>query len=297
MGIRPRDNGALCGGAPFETKGCAENDCGKSDVNNGGSDGFGSIGVTIENVRLNDYYYAEDQRKLGVRPEPCCSQNSEGCLFCHANNIRSTQVGIWVPDTRNDEGTRNLLVQNVVSRSGQADAINLHGNVHDALVQSAYMENTGDDGFALWGANKNPTNITFKLCSAINPGITRPGWYGNCGATYGLQSVVFENILCKAPALAKRAGPNDDTMFAFFRSFTASYPEGSTIEIKGWKFQDLEGNTYTPSMGVMNVTGTGKMTWTRTEGGVVAPYWLANGYIPAQISATQSQSATRSIIV
>ena len=39
--IRPMDNGALCGGGAFETKGCAENDCRASAVNNGGSDGLG----------------------------------------------------------------------------------------------------------------------------------------------------------------------------------------------------------------------------------------------------------------
>ena len=36
--IRPSDNGALCGGGAFETKGCAENDCSVSQVNNGGSE-------------------------------------------------------------------------------------------------------------------------------------------------------------------------------------------------------------------------------------------------------------------
>merc|ERR1712048_1138319 len=64
--IRPEDNGALCGGGAFETKGCAENDCGKSDVNTGGSDGRGSVNVTIERVRLNDYYYAEDKHLVGA---------------------------------------------------------------------------------------------------------------------------------------------------------------------------------------------------------------------------------------
>ena len=43
--IRPDDNGALCGGGAFETKGCAENDC-STAVNNGGSDGLGSVHTT-----------------------------------------------------------------------------------------------------------------------------------------------------------------------------------------------------------------------------------------------------------
>merc|ERR1712187_673236 len=78
--IRPKDNGGLCGGGAFETKGCAENDCGVSHVNTGGSDGLGSIGATIENVRINDYHYAEDKHKLGqVAPqrEQCCPDWSE----------------------------------------------------------------------------------------------------------------------------------------------------------------------------------------------------------------------------
>ena len=60
--IRPSDNGALCGGGALETKGCALNDCSNA-VNNGGSDGLGSVRVRIENVRLNDYYYQEDAKK------------------------------------------------------------------------------------------------------------------------------------------------------------------------------------------------------------------------------------------
>lgn len=79
--IRPKDNGALCGGGAFETKGCAENNCKVSNVNNGGSDGYGSIGVTIENVRLNDYHHAEDKDHIGVKAKTCCDEGKEECLF------------------------------------------------------------------------------------------------------------------------------------------------------------------------------------------------------------------------
>merc|ERR1711957_1148058 len=130
----------------------------------------GSIGVTIENVRINDYHFDEDRKKIGVLPEPCCSKGTEECLYCKPNGVRSTQVGIWVPDVRSKHGTLNLFVNNVVSRSNQADAINLHGNVHDALVQNVHFEHTGDDMFVLWGADKSPTNVTFKDCTAVNPG-------------------------------------------------------------------------------------------------------------------------------
>merc|ERR1712137_632654 len=260
--------------------GCAENDCSVSEVNNAGSDGFGSIGVTIENVRLNDYYFAEDKGKVGVLPEPCCAQIDEACLFCNPNGIRSSQVGIWVPDVRNPEGTRGLFVNNIVSRSNQADAINLHGNVHDALIQNAHFENTGDDMFVLWGALANPSNVTFRDCTAVNPGVTRPGWYGNCAATYGAKSLIYENLVCRAPTLTNPIfAPWDGqlhcstSMLALFTSFSGSYPEGNSIEIKGWTFEDLEGNAYTPGSGAMDVPELGKMAWTKSDSGAIVPYY------------------------
>ena len=52
-----------------------------------------------------------------------------GCCYCKPNGVRSSQVGVWVPQTRNGRGTSDLLVRNVVSMATQADGINLHGNV------------------------------------------------------------------------------------------------------------------------------------------------------------------------
>eukprot|EP00913_Durusdinium_trenchii_P009156 g8605.t1 len=85
--------------------------------------------------------------------------------------------------------------------SAQADGINLHGNIKGALVHDVYIENTGDDTLALWGAESFPEQITFANAVAVNPGIMRPNWYGNCVATYGLRSVIFANITCEAPTL------------------------------------------------------------------------------------------------
>lgn len=99
--IRPDDNGGLCGGGAFETKGCAENDCKNSNVNNAGSDGIGSSHVVIDNVRLNDYYAETDRSKVGVAvlgnyncalPQ---GPKDPDCCFCKPNGIRATQVGVW----------------------------------------------------------------------------------------------------------------------------------------------------------------------------------------------------------
>lgn len=174
--IRPNDNGALCGGGAFETKGCAENSCKKSSVNNGGSDGNGSVHVTIENVRLNDYFYAADKAKMGASITGNYDCGKGGCCFCKPNGVRSSQIGVWVPEARNAAGTHDILISNVVSRSTQADGINLHANIKNAVVQNSYFENSGDDLYALWGAASTPSNITFKNSIGVNPGILRPNW-------------------------------------------------------------------------------------------------------------------------
>jgi len=285
--VRPSDNGGLCGGAAFETKGCATNDC-STGVNNGGSDGQGSVHVTIENVRLNDYYFAEDKAKVGavVPGNTGCSSwdfNTQ-CCFCKPNGVRSSQVGIWVPESRSPQGTQHLLVSNVVSSSSQADGINLHGKVHHAWLQNTYFANTGDDTYALWGAKSNPTNVTFKDGVAVSPGILRPNWYGVCVATYGLQDVVFDGMTCRGPtsqdAIPMPWGNHDTSygtsMFVFYTSFSASYPPGNSVTIKGFTFTDLEGNAYAPSSGAWDWPARGKMVWTKPSSGREAPYFLSD---------------------
>ena len=92
-----------------------------------------------------------------------------------------------MPETRDSAGTRHLSVSYVVSSATQADGINLHGRVVNASVVGCYMQNTGDDAYALWGAALEPEGVVFRDSVAVNPGVLRPGWYGNCVATYGLR--------------------------------------------------------------------------------------------------------------
>merc|ERR1711920_661885 len=134
----------------------------------------------------------------------------------------------------------------------------------------------------LWGATLKPTNIVFKDSVAVNPGILKPNWYGNCVATYGLQSVVFKNLVCRSPTL-KHPIPMpyfddsimiDTSMFVFYSTFSAGYPVDNSIAILGWSFQDLDGNEYTASAGSMDTYETGKMTWKMSDNGVAAPYYI-----------------------
>ena len=214
------------------------------------------------------------------------------------NRVRSSQVAVWVPDTRDVEGTQHLLVSGLVSRSTQADGINLHGRVRHAIVEDSYVENTGDDVFVLWGGLRNPENITFRRCVGVAPGAARPNWYGNCVATAGLRSVAFQNITCQVPTLqhpilhpATAPGVlRMDTSYGWFHtSFGSSHPPGNSLLIQvsfktndefciiqintndefcinghddvlyqGWRFEDLHGRLYTVGSGVMDQPKVGK---------------------------------------
>lgn len=291
-----------CGGGAFETKGCAANDCSKSTVNNGGSDGIGSHHITIDGVRINDFYTNEDRKNIGavISGNYNCSTShwADECCFCKPNGVRSSQVAVWVPATRNVEGTYNIHIRDVVSLSTQADGINLHGYTHNVVVEQVHLRNSGDDLLALWGANLEPTNVTFKDSTLFNPGILRPNWYGNCVATYGLRSVIFANITCRAPTLASPIDGNttcaDTSMFSFYTSFGGVYPEGNRSEIAGWTFTDLDGRPYTPQQGSMGRPAPGKMAWTRTDlnkGNSIAPYYITgSGSQPVNVYSGPGRS-------
>jgi hypothetical protein len=307
--IRPADNGWLCGGGAFETKGCAATDCSGSSINNGGSDGVGSEHVTIDNVRVNDYYYPADRAKIGATiagnyecsggelrgaggapratTAAAAAASGGGCCFCQPNRVRSTQTAVWVPDTRDAAGTRHLVVRRLVSRSSQADGLNLHGRVRDALVEDCYAENTGDDVYVLWGGLREPENVTWNRCVAVAPGVARPNWYGNCIATGGAGTVTFANITCRAPTLAHPipapgyGALRMDTSCAWFHtSFNSSYPPWNSVIIQGWRFEDLDGVPYTAASGVMDQPVEGKMAWTRggrNRTGPAAPFYFPEG--------------------
>ncbi len=152
----------------------------------------------------------------------------------------------------------------------------------NSIVERSYIEHTGDDVFVIWGAASNPANVTFRNCTAINPGIMRPNWYGNCVATYGLQSAVFEHITCRAPTLAQPIPFPDDgslridtSMVVFFTDFDAVYPAINRVDLRALVFTDLHGEVYTAANGSWNQPMPGRMAWTRSEpSGIAAPYYF-----------------------
>eukprot|EP00392_Amoebophrya_sp_AT5.2_P017497 g17863.t1 len=242
--IRPEDNGGLCGGAAFETKGCVQNDC-KGALNNGGSDGKASENVVLKNIRVNGFYYEADRANIGVD----IPGNDHGPRFYkEPNGVRASQVAVWVPQSRDGSVTRNILVKNMVVLSVQGDGINLHAGVEDAVVENSYIQNTGDDIFAIWGAKNDSKRVLMKNTVGYRPGVMRPGWYGQCIATYGMQTAYFKNHVCKSPLLTKMTrfpyGEKKQlisvSMLGIYASFSALYKEGSMLKFKNYFFGDLE---------------------------------------------------------
>jgi hypothetical protein len=169
--LRPADNGALCGGGAFETPGCVHNQCEFDDLKTG--DGQPVKNVTIENVRLHDYL---DEPKLG------------------------SQLAVWVAQTSNTQTpTSNVMVKNLVAMFLQGDGINFHGFVQNATVDDCYIQNTGDDIYAVWGSNFDSQGIVFQNSVAVDAGRARDNHYGSCVAVYGAKEATFRNLTCFAP--------------------------------------------------------------------------------------------------
>ena len=84
----------------------------------------------------------------------------------------------------------------------------------------------------------------------------------------------------RADAVASEPGQPNTTqigtsMFVFYTSFGSTYPAGNRVVIRGWSFEHLDGTAYTPAAGTMGDPGlSGKKVWSRSDGGVVAPFFL-----------------------
>jgi len=217
--LRPSDNGALCGGGAFETPGCVHNQCEFDDLITG--DGKPVKNVTIENVRLNDYL---DETHLG------------------------TQLAVWVAQTTDTRmPTSDITVKNLVAMFLQGDGINFHGFVQNATVDDCYIQNTGDDIYAVWGSNFDSKGIVFQNSVAVDAGRARDNHYGSCVAVYGAKEATFRNLTCFAPEQNTRdcydGANNGETcngcLGIIKRSFDADYSD-SIFTFTGNQFYTLK---------------------------------------------------------
>eukprot|EP00930_Biecheleria_cincta_P082919 TRINITY_DN72553_c0_g1_i1.p1 TRINITY_DN72553_c0_g1~~TRINITY_DN72553_c0_g1_i1.p1 ORF type:complete len:569 (-),score=58.18 TRINITY_DN72553_c0_g1_i1:142-1620(-) len=217
--LRPTDNGDLCGGGVFETPGCVHNRCDFPHLMTG--DGKPVTNVSIENVRLNDF---SDDPTL------------------------ASQLAVWVAQTADTQTpTSHVHVTNLVAMFLHADGINFHGFVQNALVDGCYIQNTGDDIYAVWGSNFDTEGIVFQNSVAVDAGRARDNHYGSCVAVYGAREATFRNLTCYAPEQntrdcydPRRRGETCNGCLGIVKSsFNADY-SGSVFTFTDNKFYDLK---------------------------------------------------------
>lgn len=217
--LRPSDNGALCGGAVFETPGCVHNRCEFPHLMTG--DGRPVTNVSIENVRLNDYA---------------------------GNPKLASQLAVWTAQTSDTQTpTNNVRVKNLVAMFLHADGINFHGFTQDALVDGSYIQNTGDDIYAVWGNNFDTRGIVFQNSVAVDAGRARRNHYGSCVAVYGAKEATFRNLTCYAPEQntrdcydSKHRGETCNGCLGIIKeSFNADY-DGSSFTFSNNRFYNLK---------------------------------------------------------
>mmetsp|Transcript_486 Transcript_486/g.1577 ORF Transcript_486/g.1577 Transcript_486/m.1577 type:complete len:366 (-) Transcript_486:34-1131(-) len=175
------DSHPLCGGAPFETPGCATAFCtsvnGTTYVVGGGRAIRDSV---VENVTVAG----------GTVQNGFWMPQTPGDTYCENITVRHltvlgscAQPGPCPPSTSSDGG------------GTWADGINVHGAHRDILVEANRIPHTGDDGFALWSKGSTETNVTFRGNYAASPRYPRT-WLASCYAMYGGTTAAFVGNSC-----------------------------------------------------------------------------------------------------
>lgn len=186
----------LCGGAVFETPGCADAYCAGENIGEGHGDG-GVKNVTIEDV-----------------------------VITGATSDTAPQLAVFVTQTKDlDKPTDGVHIKGVRMDHSWCDGINLHGAVRNAVVEECELSWQGDDNLAVWSAGDRADNITFRnniVSQAKTMNLPSTRW-GNCVALYGGSRIFVFNTTCyhSSKAGVKMAG-----------SFRGSWGENSHILVR-----------------------------------------------------------------
>lgn len=174
------DSHPLCGGAPFQTPGCATAYCEYSQNSSWLTFGGAPVhDVVIENITIAGGT---------VQNAVWMPENPAG--YCTNITIRNIEVagscaepGPCAPSTAGEGG------------GTWADGINIHGAHRDVLVERNRIPHTGDDSFAIWSKGTAETNVIFSGNYAASPRYPRT-WLASCFAMYGGNQSVFANNTC-----------------------------------------------------------------------------------------------------
>eukprot|EP00927_Polykrikos_kofoidii_P056117 TRINITY_DN50292_c0_g1_i1.p1 TRINITY_DN50292_c0_g1~~TRINITY_DN50292_c0_g1_i1.p1 ORF type:complete len:440 (+),score=57.79 TRINITY_DN50292_c0_g1_i1:114-1433(+) len=209
------DNQLLCGGAPFETPGCAgTGQFEDSPVSCGGDIGLGR-GIT--NATVDD-----------VTVESMTVQN----VFY----MPPTKAGV--------PASKDITVSKLVCNGTWADGMNIHGAHSNVLVRECEIRHTGDDTYAIWSVGlPGADNITFISNVAENPWFRKGGSSAasgypntdNCFAAYGGKTSAFLNNTCTGGHDAIVIFGND-----MHKTYGGSFSSESATKVQGNRGMDKQ---------------------------------------------------------
>lgn len=171
------DNQLLCGGAPFETPGCAGT--GYFTEAPTSCDGVTGLARGVSNATVED-----------VTVQALTVQN----------------VFYMPPTMAGSSVSKDILVSKLICNGTWADGMNIHGAHENVMIRDCEIRNSGDDNYAIWSVGlPGADNITFQNNVAVNPWY-RPGGSSassgspntdNCFAAYGGKSSAFLYNSCE----------------------------------------------------------------------------------------------------
>jgi hypothetical protein len=186
---------ALCGGAVFETPGCADAYCAGENIGEGHGDGG------VENIVIEDV------------------------VISGTTADTAPQLAVFITQTKDlDNPTDGVHVKGVRMDHSWCDGINLHGAVRNAVVEDCDLSWQGDDNLAVWSAGDRADNITFRnnvVSQAKTTNLPSTRW-GNCVALYGGSRITVSNTTCYH---SSNAGVKID------ESFKGSFGENTNIQV------------------------------------------------------------------
>ena len=283
--LRPSDNGALCGGGVFETPGCVHNQCDlvardlfrqfiyiyillnlreseiSTTVRTNCLSFVSDLSLSLSLLQSDlsttaiQIYIGNCLWHPGLFPH-LMTGNGKPVTNVHIENVRmndysdnpilASQLAVWVAQTTHDQPTSQVTVKNLVAMFLHADGINFHGFVQNALVDDCYIQNTGDDIYAVWGSHFDTRNIVFQNSVGVDAGRARQNHYGSCVAVYGAKEATFRDLTCYAPEQnthdcydRKNNGETCNGCLGIIKeSFDADY-RGSVFTFTGCEFYRL----------------------------------------------------------
>jgi hypothetical protein len=187
------DSHPMCGGAPFQTPGCATPYCAHASSGNASwliGTGRPVRDSVVEDITLaggtvqNAFWMPETPQGrcenitarrlvvLGACPQPGpCRPSSSSSSSSSSSPTGTSGGGTW------------------------ADGINIHGAHSGILVEDNHITHSGDDTFAMWSRGSAETEVTFRGNYAASPRYPR-SWLASCFAMYGGNKSSFVNNTC-----------------------------------------------------------------------------------------------------